>query len=61
LTAFSTERTIPPRGHRRQATKKAVRLLRRAKRLKVKIVVVVVGPDKRPVTTIRTVRLKAPR
>lgn len=41
-------------------SKKGVRVLRKAKRLKVKIVVVVVGPDKHPVTTTRKVTLKAP-
>jgi hypothetical protein len=42
-------------------SKKGARALRKAKRLKVKIVVTVVGPDKRPVTTTRTVKLRAPR
>jgi Thrombospondin type 3 repeat len=41
-------------------SKTGVRLLRKAKRLKAKLVVVVVGPDKRPATTTRTVKLKAP-
>jgi hypothetical protein len=41
-------------------SKKGARLLRRAKHLKVKIVVVVVGPDKRAITTRRRVTLKSP-
>jgi hypothetical protein len=41
-------------------SKKGARLLRKAKRLEVKIAATVVGPDKRPLRTTRTVTLKAP-
>ena len=64
ITTLGTLKTTLKPGEKRKVkvklTKKGAKLLRKAKRLKVKIVVVVIGPDKKPVKKTRTVTLKAP-